>query len=62
MHAAPEPQRHAPQPATARETRAVDAAKTLPTPPNCYERMETVEHAEATVRSSQTPPICERTP
>lgn len=61
MRAALEPQRHAPSSTTASDTPPAGAAKTLPKARSCYERMETVENAEATIRPEQTPPVCERT-
>jgi hypothetical protein len=57
MRAAIEPQRHAPRTVVS-EPQPAGGAK--PTTPNCYERVETTEHAEATVRATQSPPVCER--
>ena len=60
MRAAIEPQRHAPHRTVVSEPQPAGSARTSPKTPNCYERVETTEHAEATVRATQSPAVCER--
>ncbi len=60
MRAAIEPQRQELNRAPVSHTRAAGASFSSPKPSHCYERMETSEYAEATVRVTRTPPVCER--
>lgn len=60
MRAAIEPQRQELNRTSISNTRSAGASFSSPKPPNCYERMETSEYAEATVRVTRTPAVCER--
>jgi hypothetical protein len=45
---------------TASHTRSAGASSSSPKPFHCYERMETTEYAETTIRVMRTPLVCER--